>query len=360
METVALQCFAQHGFRVHDVAKHTHFTLSTSSLKECNSSLLRTCSAKSTSWCSEGATSCRIRQSVGRPSSLVGATLRSSLSEPLCNSLRCKQGKNINLQRQTGLVVSAQQSEGQSEPSDDKDSEVSWESLLGSAGIWLLWAAFVGYAFFLAPNQTEYRDTYFVEKLLSLHADDGFVMNPILVSVWNLMGIWPAVYASLLIPSGRSSTGSPPVWPFSTASTFVGAFALLPYFASWRGEKGPKLPSREERANSWPIRVFESKITAVSLLVGSIALLVFAGAAGGGAWVEYEQYFRESRLVHVTSLDFLILWSLAPFWLYNDMSVRKWDGRDKWWVPLSLLPIIGPAAYLLVRPPIPEAPEERP
>lgn len=49
------------------------------------------------------------------------------------------------------------------------------------------------------------RDVYFLEKLLNLRGDDGFVMNEVLVSLWYIMGLWPLVYSMLLLPTGRRS-----------------------------------------------------------------------------------------------------------------------------------------------------------
>ena len=47
----------------------------------------------------------------------------------------------------------------------------------------------VDYAFVLSPNQTPYRDMY---------------VNTVFTRLCWLMGVWPAVYASLLLPSARS------------------------------------------------------------------------------------------------------------------------------------------------------------
>lgn len=47
------------------------------------------------------------------------------------------------------------------------------------------------------------QDLYFVKKLLNLKGDDGFRMNQILVGLWYIMGLWPVVYAMLLLPTGR-------------------------------------------------------------------------------------------------------------------------------------------------------------
>lgn len=55
-------------------------------------------------------------------------------------------------------------------------------------------------------------------------------MNPIFYSLFNLMGVYPAIYAALLVPGGRSANGVP-AYPFVIGSFFLGAFALLPYMA---------------------------------------------------------------------------------------------------------------------------------
>lgn len=54
--------------------------------------------------------------------------------------------------------------------------------------------------------------------------------------------------------------------------------------------------------------------------------------------------------MHVTTLDFLTLTALAPFWMWNDASLRKWGPRDALLPVLSVLPVVGPALYLLLRP----------
>ncbi|RWV98220.1 hypothetical protein BHE74_00042556 [Ensete ventricosum] len=66
-----------------------------------------------------------------------------------------------------------------------------------------LWAGLMYYVFQLAPDQTPYRDMYFLQKLLNLRGDDGFVMNQVLVALWYIMGLWPLVYSMLLVPTGR-------------------------------------------------------------------------------------------------------------------------------------------------------------
>lgn len=55
-----------------------------------------------------------------------------------------------------------------------------------------------------SPNQTPTLDMYYLKKLSGLAGDDGFKVNVIFEQLFFIMGIWPAVYAALLIPAGRS------------------------------------------------------------------------------------------------------------------------------------------------------------
>ena len=54
--------------------------------------------------------------------------------------------------------------------------------------------------------------------------------------------------------------------------------------------------------------------------------------------------------MHATTLDFMTLTALAPFWMANDAEARRWQQREQLLPLLSLLPVVGPALYLLLRP----------
>ncbi|XP_077237627.1 uncharacterized protein LOC143879241 [Tasmannia lanceolata] len=226
----------------------------------------------------------------------------------------------------------------------------------GNGGDWTtsillfaFWAAILYYVFMLTPNQTPSRDMYFLEKLLNLKGDDGFRMNEVLVSLWYIMGLWPLVYSMLLLPSGRSSEGNIPVWPFLILSCFGGAYALIPYFVLWRP---PPPPIDEAELGRRPLNFLESKITSGILIAAGLGTITYAGLANGDVWKEFFQYFRESKFIHVTCLDFSLLSAFAPFWVYNDMTARKWTDKGSWLLPLSLIPFLGPALYLVLRPPL--------
>ncbi|MED6217098.1 hypothetical protein PIB30_014556 [Stylosanthes scabra] len=226
--------------------------------------------------------------------------------------------------------------------------------------LFFFWAGILYYVFLLTPNQTPSRDMYFLQKLLNLKGDDGFRMNQVLVSLWYIMGLWPLAYSMLLLPTGRSSKSKIPVWPFLILSCFGGAYALFPYFILW---KPPAPPVEETELKSWPLIFLESKVTAVISLAAGAAIVIYACLAGADTWTEFFQYFRESKFIHITSIDFSLLSTFAPFWVYNDMTARKWFDKGFWLLPISLIPFLGPSLYLLLRPSlstmaIPQTPAE--
>ncbi|TVU06686.1 hypothetical protein EJB05_49910, partial [Eragrostis curvula] len=157
-----------------------------------------------------------------------------------------------------------------------------------------VWAGILYYVFQLSPNQTPYRDTYFLKKLLNVQGDDGFRMNEVLVSLWYIMGLWPLVYSMLLLPTARSSKSKIPVWPFLVLSCIGGAYALIPYFVLW---KPPPPPIDEDELGQWPLKFLESKLTAGVVLALGLGLIIYAGKASGDDWKEFIRYFRESRFV---------------------------------------------------------------
>ncbi|KAL3149212.1 hypothetical protein ABBQ32_002038 [Trebouxia sp. C0010 RCD-2024] len=238
----------------------------------------------------------------------------------------------------------------------NKVTDAGWEGIAGSVGYGLIWGGLAYYAFVLSPNQTPYRDMYLLEKLSGLGADDGVAVNTVFTRLCWLMGVWPAVYASLLLPSAKSGN-KVPAWPFVIASFAFGYFALGPYFALWtpiadeaHKQTGPPKKSELTGWKSWGLQATENPITSW-LLFGSAALFVFqAATAGGQQWAGYSKLFDESRFCHATTIDFLALTLSAPVWMWNDSEVRQWESRGKWLPVLACIPVIGPAAYLVVRP----------
>jgi hypothetical protein len=192
---------------------------------------------------------------------------------------------------------------------------------------------------------------YFLTKLI-MDNGDGVAINTVFTQLFFIMGVWPLVYSALLIPAGKSSNGVK-AWPFLTASYVVGAFGLLPFMALWQpASPAPQLPPQKEDLQgpgNLLGQAMESPIVAYGLLAGALLCIGKAALAGSDSWVEYGRLVQESRFVHTTTLDFLTLTTLAPFWMYNDAQLRRW--KNKGLLPLlCALPVIGPCMYLVLRP----------
>ncbi|KAE8685877.1 hypothetical protein F3Y22_tig00111088pilonHSYRG00070 [Hibiscus syriacus] len=259
----------------------------------------------------------------------------------------------LQICKSTLNTQNSEEERGQDKGLSDNNNNKEGRDWTTSILLFVLWGALMYYVFNLTPDQTPSRDMYFLKKLLNLKGDDGFRMNEVLISLWYIMGLWPLVYSMLLLPTGRSSKNNIPTWPFLVLSFFGGAYALLPYFVLW---SPPPPPVEENELGKWPLNFLESKLTAGVSLAAGIGLIIYAGLADADIWREFYQYFRESKFIHITTLDFTLLSAFAPFWVYNDMTARKWYYKGFWLLPLSLVPFIGPALYLVLRPSLSDLP----
>jgi len=228
-------------------------------------------------------------------------------------------------------------------PEDDID-----EGLIGSIGTWVLWAALIGYTLFLAPNQTPLRDSYFLEKLSGLGSDDGVSLNTILASLFLLERMFPLIYGALISPAAKNGN-SLPAWPFLLSAVPFGSFALLPYFAMWEPSaeqiEVPPSPATMDPG----LQLTESPLFAAALVAASGFLLAQISTAGGQQWYEFGRLFLESRLVHTAAVDVFTLTFALPFWIYTDADARGFKQQQL--LPLLIvLPALGPALYLLLRP----------
>jgi len=202
-----------------------------------------------------------------------------------------------------------------------------------------LWLGLITYAFLLAPpNQP---DTFELIKNLSTGQWQG--INPLVVALFNLMGIWPVIYSAVVFIDGRGQ--KIPAWPFATASFAVGAFALLPYLAL-------REPNKQfvGKKNIF-IKLLDSRVTAIVLTVTTVILVTYGLRAGD--WSNFVQQWQTDRFIHVMSIDFCLLCLLFTALLGDDMARRNWKKPQFFWL-IVLLPLFGPLIYLCVRPPLPE------
>ena len=201
----------------------------------------------------------------------------------------------------------------------------------------LLWIGFVIYAFTLAPP--DQPETFTLIKDLSTGNWQG--INPLIVALFNIMGILPLIYGGVLFFDGRDQ--KIPAWPFAIASFGVGAFALLPYLAL--REPNPRFSGSPNLA----LKILDSRITGIILTVGALALIGYG--LNGGDWSNFVQQWQTSRFIHVMSLDFCLLCLLFPALLGDDMARRGMNNSLLFW-GAALLPLLGPLFYLCVRSPL--------
>lgn len=193
------------------------------------------------------------------------------------------------------------------------------------------WLGLLAVAFGLAPP----GDAGSSALVLRLLTADLEGLNPVVPALFNAMGVWPLLYACVVLLERQRV----PAWPFVLGSFAVGAFVLLPYLVL-------REPSRALSTSSGRLaRLLESKGLAAALLLASMGLWVWAVALG-----DFGAFFaqaRGSQFLFVMSTDFLACSLLAPTVLRDDLARRH--GAPGLWL-LGLLPLIGPACYLLLRP----------
>jgi len=203
----------------------------------------------------------------------------------------------------------------------------------------LLWLGFTTYAFFLAPP--EQPSTFELIKNLSIGQWQG--INPLVIALFNLMGIWPLIYSAVVFIDGRGQ--KIPAWLFAIASFAVGAFALLPYLAlrepnnQFVGEKNALL------------KLLDSRVTGVVLTVATVILVAYGLTEGD--WDSFVQQWQTNRFINVMSIDFCLLCLVFPTLLGDDMARRGWKNPQLFWL-IALIPLFGPLIYLSVRPPLQE------
>jgi hypothetical protein len=206
-------------------------------------------------------------------------------------------------------------------------------------GFWLIWIAFSTYAFVFAPPDSP--ETITLITNLSTGKIAG--INPLIVALFNIMGIWPLIYSCVLFADGRGQ--KIPAWLFATLSFGVGAFALVPYLAL--REPNPEFSGNKNIF----LKVLDSRFTGILLTLGAAALVAFGLTKGD--WSDFIQQWQTSRFIHVMSLDFCMLSLLFPALLADDMARRGMQNATAFWA-VTLVPLFGPLAYLCTRKSLPE------
>lgn len=127
----------------------------------------------------------------------------------------------------------------------------------------LLWIALVVYAFGFAPPAQP--DT--LELITHLSTGNWQGINPLVIALFNLMGIWPAIYTSVLLADGRGQKVR--AFPFVIGSFAVGAFAILPYLAL--RQPNPKFAGEKDLV----LNIFDSRLLGIFLSILTAIMLVY-------------------------------------------------------------------------------------
>lgn len=210
--------------------------------------------------------------------------------------------------------------------------------MVRSLTLWLIWLGFILYLLFLAPPLQ--ADT--LQPLQALLAGQLPSINPVILSLFSLVGIWLLIYSCLIFADRRMQ--SLPAWMFMVGAIATGVFALIPYLAlrqpnqSFSGEKDP-----------W-LAVMDSQTTGTVLSISTLILMLYAILWGD--WAGFAQEFLTNRFVHGMSLAFCLFCVLFPYptLLQDDMARRGLTPNSQLFHLAVWVPLLGPLAYLCLRP----------
>ena len=203
----------------------------------------------------------------------------------------------------------------------------------------LLWIGFIVYGFFLAPPGQP--DT--IELIKNLSTGNWDTINPLIITVFNSIGLVTVIYANLLFIDGREQKIV--AWPFAIASLGVGTFAILPYLIL--REPNPKFSGEKNLL----IKLSDSRLFYIIL---TITLLIFISwGVISGNWLDFINEWQTRRFINVMSLDLLCLCLIFPLIIKDDMLRRNMK-NDSLFGTVSLIPLLGTLVYLCFRPSLPD------
>lgn len=204
--------------------------------------------------------------------------------------------------------------------------------------VWLLWVAFPLYGFMASNFLLPPDDGYTRQVVMASLTVDISAVEPLVFMVFNFLGVIPMTYALLVLFDGDEQPL--PAWPFVILSFVVGAFGILFYVALRRWGRDV------EGAKSRLQQQLDTRTGPAILLIVSL-LLVIVGA--GGSVQSYVDLWQTKPLVHIMTIDLVLLLLVLPFLAMDDMRRRHVDARA-WRVLVVAVPLFGVLLYLLSRP----------
>lgn len=204
--------------------------------------------------------------------------------------------------------------------------------------LWFVWFGFIIYVLLFAPPLQP--DTF--QPVQTLLAGKLPTINPIVVSLFSLIGIWILIYSCLIFPDGRMQ--KLPAWAFILASAGTGVLALIPYLAL-------REPNQQfSGAKDVGLELLESSTTGIILTISTLGLLFYALFFGD--WSTFGHDFLTDRFIHAMSLAFCLFCLLfpVPTLLSDDMARRGLSNDSQFFQLVAFVPLFGPLAYLCLRP----------
>lgn len=213
------------------------------------------------------------------------------------------------------------------------------------------WLCFASFALVWGPGEANApSDLALVEAIFK----DPSACNALWYTIFNALGLMPAIVAALVLPGARGQRL--PAWPFVVGSFALGYLAIGPYLAL----REPRPAVLRTDVSGMLAAALESRAAGVLLAAGAVGLPLFAGLQSIQDWpaltAEFVHLAGGSRLVSTSSLDLLILQLAAGSLCTEDALRRGWDRPGASLVALgaAAVPVVGPALWLALRPPLPE------
>ncbi|HEY9891504.1 MAG TPA: DUF2834 domain-containing protein [Candidatus Sericytochromatia bacterium] len=206
--------------------------------------------------------------------------------------------------------------------------------------LWLIWAAFIAYTLSLAPLEQPGTLTT-IGKLVTFQLEG---INPYVITLFSLMGVWPMVYACLMFIDEQMQ--DIPALPSFLASNGSGVIGMIPYLIL-------REPSQEFSGHkNFFLETLDSHITGIALTLTTVGLVAYAIITGD--FGDFVHQFQTSHFIHLMSWDFCLMYLVFPSLLGDDMARRGLRNSGIFWA-VALVPLFGPLTYLCLRPRLPEA-----
>ncbi|MER3434453.1 MAG: hypothetical protein C4288_13760 [Leptolyngbya sp. ERB_1_1] len=213
--------------------------------------------------------------------------------------------------------------------------------MLRKFSLWSIWFGFIIYVLWFAPPLKS-NLLQPIQALLSGHIP---LLNPVVVSLFSMVGIWLLIYSCLIFADGRMQ--QIPAWAFMLASIATGTLGLIPYLAL-------REPNEEFSGGKDPLlSLFDARSTSVVLTLSTLVLLLLAIVFGD--WSAFIQAFQTDKFIHGMTLAFCLFALLFPYptLLSDDMARRGLTQQSQFFWIVALVPLFGALVYLCLRPRIP-------